>query len=101
MILAPVNLYSLLRYLGLAICRKAEPLAILCPHWGEAMQDIEYELLRIRLPRTPVNKGKRAARWKVTQPTTKVCRWDSTGEGVYDPRVRAFVSRRQLADELF
>ena len=56
MILAAVNLYSLLQYLGLAISRKAEPLAILCPHLGEAMQDIECELLRIHLPRTRVNK---------------------------------------------
>src|SRR5215212_9761760 len=47
------------------------------------------------------SKRKRAVRWEVTRPTTKVCRRDSTREGVYDPRVRAFLSRCQLADELF
>jgi hypothetical protein len=40
MILAAVNLYSLLQYLGLATSRKAEQLAMLRPHRGEAMQDI-------------------------------------------------------------
>jgi hypothetical protein len=65
------------------------------------LRKAEVRLRRIQLPRTPVNKGKRTARWEVTRPTTKVCRRDCTGEGVYDPRVRAFVSRRQLTDELF
>ena len=51
---------------------------------------------------TRVNKGKKwAARWEVTRTTTKVCRRNSTREGVYDCRVCAFVSRRQLAYELF
>jgi hypothetical protein len=57
MMFAAVNLYSSLQYLVLAISRKAEQLAILRPHCGEAMQDIGYELLRIPLPRTPVNRG--------------------------------------------
>ena len=65
------------------------------------MHDPASELRRIPLPRTPVNKGKRAARWEVTRPPTKVCRRDSTREGVYDCRVRTFLSRRQLANELF
>jgi hypothetical protein len=61
-LLAAANLYSLLPYLVLAIRRNAVQLAVLCPHWGEAMQDIGYELLRIPLPRTPVNKGKKKVR---------------------------------------
>jgi hypothetical protein len=51
-----VNLYSFLQYLVLAISRKEGQLAILCPHLGEAMQDTEYDLLRIFLSRTRVNK---------------------------------------------
>ena len=58
MVLVAANLYSLPQYLGLAKCRKAEPLAILCPHLGQAMQYIGYELLRIYLPRTQVNRGR-------------------------------------------
>jgi hypothetical protein len=59
MILAAVNLYSLLLCLVLAISRKAGHLAIVRPDRGEAMRDSEYELLSILLPRTSVNKGKK------------------------------------------
>jgi hypothetical protein len=63
MMLAAVNLYSLLQYLVLATSRKAEQLAILCPHLGEAMQDIDYDLLSIFLSRTRVNKPSSGMRW--------------------------------------
>jgi hypothetical protein len=56
MMLAAVNLYSLLQYLGLAIRHKAEQLAILRPDRGKAMQDSGYELRRIFLLGTWVNK---------------------------------------------
>jgi hypothetical protein len=46
MILAAVNLYSLLQYLVLAISRKAGQLAILRPLRGGAMQDAGYGLRR-------------------------------------------------------
>ena len=49
------------------------------------LRKAEVRLRRIDLPRTPVNKGKMAARGEVTRPTTKVCRRDSTGEGVRSP----------------
>ena len=51
-----MNIYSPHYLLVLAISRKAGPLAILCPHKGEAIQDIGYELLRIPLLRPWVNK---------------------------------------------
>src|SRR5215210_2402053 len=57
MILAAMNLYSLLQYIVLAKSRKARQLAILRPDRGAAMQDSGYELRRIILPRTPVNKS--------------------------------------------
>ena len=57
MILAAVNLYSLLQYLVLAISSKAGPLAIVRPHRGGPMQDGGYGLQRIHLPRTSVNKA--------------------------------------------
>jgi hypothetical protein len=41
MILTAVNLYPLLQYLVLATSRKAEQLAILRPHLGEAMQVLD------------------------------------------------------------
>jgi hypothetical protein len=57
--LTAANIYSPLRYLVLAVSPKAGALGILCTHRSEAMRDSEYELLRIPLPRTPVNKGKK------------------------------------------
>jgi len=54
----------------------------------KVMQDAVREVRRIYLPRTPVNKCMKAARWEVSRPTTKVCRRDSTEEGVYDLRIR-------------
>jgi hypothetical protein len=56
MILAAVNLYSLLQYLVLAMSRKAEHLAILCPDKGKAMQDSGYELWKINIQRASVNR---------------------------------------------
>jgi len=57
MILPAMNLYSSLQYLVLAIGRKAGQLAILLSHWGKEMQVIGYELPKISLPRTRVNKS--------------------------------------------
>jgi hypothetical protein len=57
MILAAVNLYSLLQYLVLAISRKAGHLAILRPDRGEAMRDSGYELRRMHLLGHWVNKS--------------------------------------------
>src|SRR5215217_7606238 len=51
-VLATANLYSLLRYLVLAISCKAGQLSILRPDRSEDMRDSGYELRRIRLPRT-------------------------------------------------
>jgi len=62
MILAAVNLYSLLPYLVLAISRKAGHLAILRPDRGEAMRDSENELLRVLLHRTRMNSPKKIPR---------------------------------------
>ena len=68
MILAAVNLYSPLLYLVLAISCKAGQSAILRPHRGEAMQYRGYELLRIPLPRTPLNKAKNKGRVQQPRP---------------------------------
>ena len=61
-VLATANLYSLLQYIVLAISRKAEQLAILRPHRGEAMWDREYYLRSIHLLRGWVNNANPSVR---------------------------------------
>ena len=53
-----MNLHSLLQYHVRSICRKAGPLALLCPDRGEAKRaENGYEHRSIHLPRTRLNKG--------------------------------------------